>query len=311
MLKYKKYPPKKVGDSMNVETIMKFFYKKASDRIKEKVKSSNKTYAQIYKTDTKLISRIVNNKITRVNPFFIPDAVISSSVKEETSNNYIEIGLLHTLKFNSIKEILWGSDEEVKSYLPELFKLLWDELTEDDLKIQCSKDFILCDYIPYAENRAYFNLLVTLKNIFSAEYTGSFLELYGRSEDVIINDFDSVEKDAVAYLYFKCKDDFEKLFEEFCSKTDSFHKIDKVIKNEFLDTVFIDLIKQNIPNEHSLGIRVKTIIESDLSQSAELIIKYKETQQIDEIKKKLINASSTYAVMLKEIQIDMIKNSNI
>ncbi len=305
MLEYKKYPPKKVGNSMNVETIMDFFYKKASYRIKERVENSDLTHAKIYITDPKLISRIVNNKRTRVNPFLIPDAVILSSAKEESSDNYVDIGLKPKLKFESKKEILWGSDDEIKSYLPELFELLWDELTEDDLKNQCNKDFILCDYIPYAENRAYYNLL------FSSGYPGSFLALYGRSEDVIISEFDSVEKEAVAYLYFKCKDDFEKMFKDFCSKTDSFHKIDKVIKSEFLDTVFIDLIKQNIPNEHSLGIRVKTIIESDLSQSAELIIKYNETQEIDEIKKKLINASSTYAVMLKEIQIDMIKNSNI
>ena len=39
------------------------------------------------------------------------------------------------MKFESKKEILWGSDDEIKSYLPELFELLWDELTEDDLVI--------------------------------------------------------------------------------------------------------------------------------------------------------------------------------
>lgn len=290
---------------MNIETIMEFFYKRVSDRVREKVKNSNKTYAEIYKTDTKLISRIVNNKRTRVNPFLVTDAVVSSSIKDEQSGAYIKVGLLHILDFENEKEILWGTDEEIKSYLPKLFKLLWGELTNEDLEKQTSKDFILCDYVPYAENRTYYNLL------FSNKHCGPFLTLYGRYEDDIIDKYEAVEEAAIDYLYFKCAKDFENLFNSFCSKTNSFHKIDKTLKDEFIYKGFIDLIKQNIPNEHSLGIRVKTIIESDLSQSADLIVRYAQTQQIDKMKQKLINAASTYAVTLEEIQKDIIENKKL
>lgn len=286
---------------MNTEKIMEFFYERISKRIKEKVEKSGKTHAEIYKTDSKLISRIINNKRTRVNPFLISDAILDSSAQQDESDKYVKIGLLHGIGFNTKKEILWGTEEEIKEYLPNFFKLLWEELPDKDDNYGIDKDLILNDYIPYAENSAYYDLIVSYK------YDWPFMALYGRSEDYVLFNQKKYKQEAFEFLYLKCKKEFEKIFNDFSSEVESFHKIDKVVKNEFIDTTFISLIKKNIPNEYSLGLRVKTIIKSDLSQSADLIVNYREKGQINEMKKKLLNAASNYAISLKEIQNDMIK----
>lgn len=286
---------------MNTEKIMEFFYERISKRVKEKVEKSGKTHAEIYRTDSKLISRIINNKRTRVNPFLISDAILDSSAQQDESDKYVKIGLLHGIGFNTKKEILWGTEEEIKEYLPNFFKLLWEELPDKDDNYGIDKDLILNDYIPYAENSAYYDLIVSYK------YDWPFMALYGRSEDYVLFNQKKYKQEALEFLYLKCKKEFEKIFNDFSSEVESFHKIDKVVKNEFIDTTFISLLKKNIPNEYSLGLRVKTIIKSDLSQSTDLIVTYMEKGQINEMKKKLLNAASNYAISLKEIQSDMIK----
>lgn len=287
---------------MNMEMIMEFFYERASRRIREQVEKSGKKHSEIYINDSKIISKIINNRRMRTNRFLITDATISSSYYDNNKNALVSTGLLHNLDFTNKKEILWGTDEEIENYLPELFKLLWEELPEKDGNYGIDKELILDDYVPYAENSAYYDLIISYK------YDLPFMALYGKTEDYVLVNQKKYKQEAFEFLYLKCKKEFEKIFNDFVSAVDSFHKIDKVFKNEFIDTIFIDLIKHNIPDEKtSLGLRIKTIIETDLVQSADLIIKYNETGQIDEKKKKLINAASTYAIRLEEIQKDMIK----
>lgn len=288
---------------MNMEIIMEFFYKKASRRIRKQVEKSGKKHSEIYKNDSKIISKIINNHRMRINRFLITDAAISSSYFDRDENALIPTGLLHNLDFINEKEILWGTDEEIKHYLPELFKLLWDELPDKDSAYQIDKDFILWDYVPYAENSVYYKVLSNY------EYNYSFLGLYGKSDVAVLVNQEKFKQEALEFLYLKCAKRFAKIFNNFSSETVSFKKIDKVFKEQFIETMFIDLIKHNIPEEKtSLGLRIKTIIETDLVQSADLIIKHSETGQIDEKKKKLINAASTYAFMLKEIQKDLIES---
>lgn len=287
---------------MNIETIMEFFYERASKRIKESVEKSGKKHSEIHNRDSKQISRIINNQRTRRNSFLITDAIISSYETTDDGKDSEKIGLLHKLDFKTIKEILWGTDEEIKDYLPDLFKLLWNELPNIDSEYHIDKKLILCDYVPYAENSVYFDLC------FSSEHDLPYMTLYGRSAAVVLHNQEKFRQEAIDYLYLKCEKQFEKMFNDFCAKTDSFHKINKTIKDKFIDTVFINLLKKNIPNEHSLGLRIKTIIECDLTQSAKLISEYTKTGHINEQKKKLLNAASTYALRLKEIQEDEIKN---
>jgi len=286
-----------------MEIIMEFFYEKASRRIRKQIEKSGKKHSEIYKNDSKIISKIINNHRMRINRFLITDAAISSSYFDTDKKALISTGLLHNLNFASKKEILWGTDEEINNYLPELFKLLWDELPDKDSKYQIEKDLILLDYVPYAENCVYYNILSNF------EYNYSFFGLYGKSDVAVLVNHEKFKQEAFNFLYLKCARKFEKIFNDFCSTTHSFHKIDTVFKNKFIEAMFIDLIKHNIPEEKtSLGLRIKTIIETDLIQSADLIINHRETGQIDEKKKKLLNAASTYALRLEEIQKDMIES---
>lgn len=273
---------------MNIEKILDFFYEKGARRIKLRIKELKITYEDICETDPKQISWIVNNKRTKNNRFLICDTVL--------------YGIKTKLRFANEQEVLWGSKKEIENYLPDFFKLLWDELPDKNSEYQIDKDFILYDYVPYAENSVYYGILSNF------EYNDSFFALYGKPDVDILRNQEIFKQEAFNYLYLKCAKEFKKIFDEFCSATNSFHKIDKVFKKEFIDTVFINLIKKNIPDESSLGLRVKNIIENDLSQSADLIIKHRKTGQFDEMKKRLLNAASTYALRLEEIQNAMIEN---
>lgn len=60
------------------------------------------------------------------------------------------------------------------------------------------------------------------------------------------------------------------------------------------------MLKEYTPNGNSLGLRVKSLIESDLLYCAPLI--YKDINPNNNYLVKLINASSTYIVALEDIQ---------
>lgn len=155
---------------MNTQLIEEFFYSRASKRIAERVKSSGLKYAEIYKPDHKQISRIVNNERNKNNRFLICDAVISNYYIDDESGRNIECGLLATkeLHFNSITEILWGTDSEIGQYLYPLFETLWNEYAVDNL----GSDLYLCDHVPYAKNSTYYNLLFNSRNTFPAIFYG-------------------------------------------------------------------------------------------------------------------------------------------
>lgn len=289
---------------MNMEAIMQFFYKRASERIRRKVESSGKTHAEIYAKDPKQISRIINNRRTRINPFLITDAIIDNYAKNDEESDYVKIGLLHNLGFDTVKQILWGSDDEIDEYLPHLFELLWNELPDNDSFYQVDKRWILCDYVPYAEYVTYWELLFAPSNRFTA------LE-FGKKEDDIVNNIDLAEQEAFSYFYSKCEKGFKEAFHKFSSDTTSFHKIDKVFKEGFIDKIFVEMIKKNAPDEYSLGLRVRNLIINDLSLVPHLVYDFQRAGNIDEITKLLLNASSSYICRIKDIQKAMINTENI
>lgn len=273
---------------MNINVILDFFYCRASKRIKEKVTESKLTHREIYMRDSKQISWIINNNRTKNNRFLITDAVI------ENCDDFSEPdGLLAKLPFRNRKEILWGTDDEIECYLPLLFELLWDEVSYQDNPNHIDKELYLCDYIPYAKYNTYWNILFSESNIYPAIS-------YGIMEDDVINNIDKAREQAYIFLYNKYKNIFKKVFVEFVEKTDSFHKINQVFLDNFIRAKFIPMLIQNKPNSSSLGIRVKNLIEADLSHVASLVLNNDDIEQ--KYYSKLINASSTYIVSLEKIQ---------
>lgn len=274
-------------------TIEDFFYTKASTRIKRRIDETKLKQGEIYKPHPKQISRIINNKNTiKNNPFLIPDAVINNCYIDEKTGNYIDCGLLNTpeLKFKNIQEILWGTNEEISTYLSDLFFLLWTEVTTPSTSCMIDAELYLCDYVPYAKNSTYWNILFSPTNKYPAI-------LYGIREDTIIKELDASRNEAFTFLYSNCKSDFLTFFQSFTEEHVSFHKLDKTIK-ESLIPGFINVLNSHKPNSSSLGLRVRDLITADLSHSASIIT----TENFNTYRSSLNKASSNYILSLEQIQ---------
>ena len=273
---------------MNIELVMDFFYEKASKRIREKINSSDLNHYEIYSRDYKQISWIINNKRTKNNRFLITNAVLYN-----TDESGKAIGLLPMLEFKSKQEILWGTKDEISKYLPDLFELLWIEITKDNNEYQIDKELFLCDYVPYAKYSTYWNILFSKNNKYPAF-------AYAIREDDVIENYDNAENEAFKFLYNKCKDDFSKIFNDFVNETTSFNRINKVFHQSFIEKLFIPMLDKHKPDGNSLGLRVKNLIECDLSHCASLI--YENNGARNEYSVKLNRASSTYICALEDIQ---------
>ena len=282
---------------MKIEKITEFFYAKASQRIADKVNDSKLTHTEIYRNDPKQISWIINNKKTKNNRFLICDAIFEVFDKDENNS----FGLIPKLKFTNRQEILWGNENEIHSYLPELFKILWEVVTENVSEYSIDKELYLCDYIPYAKYSTYWNILFDRNNHYPALF-------YGMYEDDVVNNLDSAQDEAFRYLYKKCAVPFANIFHQFTANNDSFHKLDKILKEKFIDSLFVPMLNDLKPNEFSLGLRVKNLIYADLSKCAELIANHGSPNNINS---QLINASSTYIIALEKIQNEIIEHESL
>lgn len=267
--------------------ILEFFYIMVSNRVKTRIKETtpHKSYFEIYSNDPKQISWIVNNKRGKNNRFLITDAVLFNEKNEE--------GIVPSLNFENRQEVLWGTKEERISYLYKLFLLVIDEIFDENNNYDIDKELLLCDYVPYAKNRTYWNILFLSDNKFPAIYYSVF-------EDEIIGNYDNLELEAINWLYNKCKKEFEKIFIDFTNTTDSFSKIDKIFKLNFIESMFIPMLIKHYPDDSSLGLRVKNLIVNDLSKCASMI--FEQEKYYNEYSKRLIRASSEYILELEKIQ---------
>lgn len=299
---------------MDINNILKFFYQKASIRIEARIKESNLTYYQIHRNDTKQLSRIVNYQkdfdLKRNNPFLINNSVMDSSYQDEVTSKMIPCGLLNTpeLKFDSKKDILWGTDEEISSYLQDLFILLWNEVTAKESTYGIDPDVFLFDYIPYAKYSAYWEILfsqkygapISLVKIPEDQINKHPAIIYGIYEDDVISNIEPAKENALLFLYHNCKDDFQKCFLDFTKRVDSFHKINKVFQKDFIETSFLSLLEKHTPNASSLGLRVYNLIKSDIKHCASLLCN--PTNDDSNYKRTLVNASSQYIFILENLQ---------
>ena len=200
------------------------------------------------------------------------------------------LSLLNTpeLKFKNIQEILWGTDEEISLYLSDLFNLLWDQVTTSACVIDA--ELYLCDYVPYAKNKAFWDILFSPNNIYPAIF-------YGVQEDTIIETIDESRDKALRFLYANCKNDFYTFYQSFTKEQLSFHKLDKTIK-KILIPEFINLLESHKPNSSSLGLRVRNLITADLVHCASLMV----NNNYPSYYAQLNSASSNYILELEKIQ---------
>ena len=278
---------------MNIDKILNFFYEKTSQRIKTKIEESGVKQKDIYPDDPKIISSVVNNRRTKNNRFLIRDGIVATISKKDGA----EYGFLPKLSFESRQEILWGSNEEINSYIYDLFVLLWEEVSSETSSYGIDKDLLLCDYIPYAKYKSYWNIIFSSENKYSAI-------AYGIYEDDVVGKIGCAEKKALMFLYQKCQQEFLSNFEEFAKNTLTFYKINQAFKKDFIEESFVPLLKKHTPDSSSLGLRVRDLIYSDLSHCAPLVHE-EETEDCSYLKK-LISATSSYVLALENIQKDML-----
>jgi hypothetical protein len=215
-------------------------------------------------------------------------------------NLYNNDGLKPKLGFEKIQDVLWGTSDEIPGYAEDLFNKIFSDLFACQPELDFSLEDILCDYVPYAKDSTFWNLLFAKGNTFPAIF-------YGIHEDTIIDNIGHDREKALTYLYIKCESEYLAALTTFTSETDSFTKIDKVFLKDFVYKSFIPILKKHIPDESSLGIRVKYLIFADLSHVPKLMTAIEGKEKRDYYKQ-LINASSNYILKLEHIQAEALEN---
>lgn len=267
---------------MNNKNILDFFYSKATNRIKAQYEMAHQPkYGDILPTNPKLLSYILNCKTTtKNNPYLITDGAIYALL----NSDYFQ--------FNTESEILWGNEEEILSYIEDLFVLLWHEYISSSIEID--SEYYQCDYLPFAKHFVIKNTIVNENN--------EFIEvLFQTSKEDILLNYETVSYDAIKYVFKKNKNWFISEWLKFVSETKTFTKLNKII-DSFVSKIFVPNLVRNSPSENSsLGIRAKNLLESDLSVKDQEIKIWGWNTLDEQIKYELFKASLSYVNNLERI----------
>ncbi|RDW18923.1 hypothetical protein [Oceanobacillus chungangensis] len=247
------------------------------------------------KYDLSIIKNIAGGKAyPKKNPNLISDSLLLHLTKE--------------LGFKKDKrKLLWG-DFENSDLSKVLFeKLLLDVLYGDDDKLKETYNNVLFDYVPYAEYHSYWQMFM-LGEIEMSKFPNSQLSIsshfYNLKEDDIFEKYESIQKNAIEFLYFKCGKQFHILFVDFIMQEgESLKKLDRKL-NSF-GSRLTGFLLNYVPDKDSLGLRARNIIISDYKKFGTLIAKEMkgEPWTLDEhTLKLLVESSLAYIKELKRVQ---------
>lgn len=247
------------------------------------------------KYDLSIIKNIAGGKAySKKNPNLISDALLVHLTKE--------------LGFKEDKrKLLWG-DFENSDLSKVLFeKLLIDVLWGDDDELKKLYNNVLFDYVPYAEYHSYWQMFID-GEIELPKFPKSQLSIssyfYNIKEDDIFEKYECIQKNAIEFLYYKCETQFHILFVDFIMQEgDSLKKLNKKLNN--LVSRLTRFLLNYVPNEESLGLRVRNIIISDYQKFGTLIAKEMKGETwtlYEHTLKLLVESSLTYITELKRVQ---------
>ncbi|EAD2920008.1 TPA: hypothetical protein IQB69_002149 [Listeria monocytogenes] len=253
------------------------------------------------KFDLSIITNIVNGKFYPAkNPNLMSDSILSR--------------LTQKLKFTSELSLLWG-DFENSNFPQVLFeKVVFDILYSGSEKQKAIINGTLIDYVPYAEYHSYWQMFIVgeveMPKFPDSEFTISS-RFYQITVDEIFEQYEPTQKNAIKYFFYKHNESLSCMIRGFLRdefRTDdgySLKKIDKKIN--LLLSRFMDYFEKNIPNDDSLGLRVRSIIISDYKKFGTLIAKdlsgNQDQLELPEITQKLlIESSLAYITTLKRVQ---------
>lgn len=273
-----------------------FIFNQTSKRIGHKIREVGRPYQDIFMSDPKILSCIVNQQCTKNNIFLVPDrALIDFKNKDGlipkvffpqvNSNFKISDDKLRTYKC----EILWGTEEERKKYAKGLFIAIMRDLY--DSKENKEYENIFCAYIPFAKNYTYKQITELNPNI--------PLTNYGI---IIINPPEQYLGSAARFLYQEIKTQYENAFLEFTMNKDTFKNIERDFSRIFVQGKLVPILKEYVEREHPLGLRVRELIQGELSRVPTMLDGTMDEQQM-EYYYALNRATTNYFLALEDIQV--------
>jgi len=303
-----------ISDNTRYPETTELIYSECAKRLKQRKLSLRLTDDEIAagNYDRKVINRIINNKRARNNPYLIPPAYVKP--------------LVNKLRLSGDNELFWG-DIEDESFVEVLFcRLVSDilnrsEPNDDELyrsKHPRKKDLIqkvLLDDVAYA--KAYPTLPSGFEYISpdGGYYPISPLANVRGSEQVSPLDRKRIRHNAISRLFRNTRPMgmFQDFFQESNDRGETlgFSKLEKRLDG-FVEKSFMDFIKENMPGESSLGLRVYGIVSVDITRyvDMELVNIQKETAgfsrstspEQDEILASLMAAGRSYIEQVEDLQ---------
>lgn len=282
------------------QTIL-LFYNRCIKRVDAARCRLNMNDIDICRTEDKsLVSLFLNGKCTANNPYLITHKLIGykrggkDCAVDETGK---PIGITNTMDFKSVKDILFGTDAEIHSYLPALYLLIMNELPKYCKEYLSTWEFALFDYVPYAKYKTLLEIKI--------KYNISLKDAYGIPDEDVSNALLSIHQViAINHLFQndQFRQDFENAFLEFTKNQTSFMKIDEKFKNDFIINKYVPLLRKHAPkHETSLGLRVRDLLINDLSSVPNLLSD--NVSEADRVIQYRLNiASSRYITDLENIQ---------
>lgn len=250
------------------EDLQSFFCVKASERIEKIITSRKLSFFEIYPENSNIISWIVAGRRTKRNPYLLTDTAVQRI--NETLNGQ---ELSNKENRYHCRVISWGDNDEVENYIPEMMRLIVNNLTAEQ---QLIFDETLMDDIYFAETIAYKEIL--------NEHNADFLDI--DIEQLYTEDIPISRNLAESELLETIEEDFKKAFIEFLDSSKyvrtKVNGIDDYVgkgitfKNQFgcddIVNLFLKVVKEHkLPIEESIGYRVYSIVKKDVSKLDSII----------------------------------------
>ena len=229
------------------EKSCEIIYRMIAQRIKVKRNILKLKNTQILPSDPNLVSAILKNrKVAKKNKYLIPSGVQGSN---ETDSIKI---ISQNLQFSSVQELILGSREEIDLYSGFLFRqLIIDTVNNsDDEKTSDMMSEILSDYVPYAVADIYWSTI---------QKHGDIAKFY--LDTCLKTDIENavIELDnAIARLYPKYKNDFDKMLIGLFEEREDTYKLNKRF-SELMKKKLIPFMKKDM-TAYSFGIDAREII---------------------------------------------------
>lgn len=280
------------------DSFKQYIFRKCVDRVEAKRLSQDPVQPQIAlcRDDKSLVSYFFNCKTGTNNKYLITKRLLNYK-----SNDSDEIsGAVPVFGFKNEHEVLWGDMKEFRSNLFPIFCLLIKDILESDYERMETIENTLCDNIIYAK----YSTFRTIKDTYDISLLENF-GIYDESvEDRAMNDYLEI---ALKHLYHKnmFEASFERIFLSFTKRYNDYTHIEKRLYRDFLPDL-LSLLEEYKPSSSSLGLRVKTLIETDIIKAINQIEAAKNNSDFCNtpeyhINKEIIHASSQYIVELEKI----------